>query len=55
MLSTVHCLPQAAILFSQPAKITNMTNMPSTKDTKNMYLEILLAPNIVHSKGNEIA
>ena len=29
--------------------------MPSTKDTKNMYLEILLAPNIVHSKDNEIA
>ena len=32
-----------------------MTNMPSTKDAKNMYFKILLAPNIVHSKDNEIA
>ena len=29
--------------------------MPSTNDTKNMFLEILLAPNIVHSKDNETA
>ena len=28
--------------------------MPSSNDTKNMFLEILLAPNIVHSKDNEI-
>ena len=32
-----------------------MTNMSSTNDTKNMFLEILLAPNIVHLKDNEIA
>ena len=51
MLSTVHCSPQAAILLN----ITSMTNMPSTNDTKNMFLEILFAPNIVHSKDNEIA
>ena len=29
--------------------------MSSTNDTKNMFLEILLAPNIVHLKDNEIA
>ena len=29
--------------------------MPITKDAKNMYFEILLAPNILHSKDNEIA
>ena len=52
MLSTVHSLLQAAILFSQLANITSMTNMPSTNDTKNMVLEILLAPNIVHFKDN---
>ena len=28
--------------------------MPSTNDTKNMFLEILLNPNIMHSKDNEI-
>ena len=55
ILSTVHSSPQAAILFSHLANIISMTNMPSTNDTKNMFLEILLAPNIVHSKDNEIA
>ena len=54
VLSTVHSSLQAAILFSHLANIC-MTNMPSTNDTKNMFLEILLAPNIVHSKDNEIA
>ena len=54
ILSTVHSSPQAAILFSHLANIMSMTNMPSTNDTKNMFLEILLAPNIVHSKDNEI-
>ena len=29
--------------------------MPSTNDTKNMLLEILWAPNIVHFKDKEIA
>ena len=28
--------------------------MSSTNDTKNMFLEILLAPNIVQSIDNEI-
>ena len=57
MLSTVHTSPQAAILFSQLANITSMANMhmPSTNDTKNMSLEILLALNFVCSKDNEIA
>ena len=55
MLSIVHSLPQAAILFSHLANITCMTNMPSTNDTKKMLLGILLVPNIVHSKDNEIA
>ena len=49
MLSTAHNSHQAAILFSQLANITGMTNMSSTNDTKNMILEILLALNIVHS------
>ena len=53
MFSTVHSSPQAAILFSQLANTTSMTNMPSTNDTKNMSLEILLALNIVSSKDNE--
>ena len=55
MLSTVHSSPQAAILCSQLANITSMTNMSSTNDAKNMSLEIVLALNIVHSKDNEIA
>ena len=57
MLSTVHTSPQAAILFSQLANIISMINMhmPSTNDTKNMSLEILLALNFVCSKDNEIA
>ena len=55
MLSMFHSSPKAAILFSQLAKITSMTNMPSTNDTKDMSLEILLALNIVCSKDNEIA
>ena len=57
MFSTVHTSPQAAILFSQLANTTSMTNMhmPSTNDTKNMFLEILLALNFVCSKDNEIA
>ena len=29
--------------------------MPSINDTKKMFLEILLAPNTVHFKDNEIA
>ena len=29
--------------------------MPSTNDTENMFLEILLVSNIVQSKDNEIA
>ena len=55
MLFTVHSSPLAAILFSQLANITSMANMPSTNDTKNMSLEILLALNIVRSKDNKIA
>ena len=56
ILSTVYSSPQAAILFSHLANIIiSMTNMSSTNDTKNMFLEILLAPNIVHLKNNEIA
>ena len=55
VVSTVHSSSQAAILFSQLANARSMTNMPSTDDTKNMFLEILLAPNIVLSKHNEIA
>ena len=53
MLSTVHSSPQAAILFSQLANITSMTNIPGTNDTKNMSLKILLALNIVRSNDNE--
>ena len=55
MLFTVHSSPQAAILYSQLANITSMTNMPSTNDAKNMSLEILLSLNIVHSKDNRTA
>ena len=55
MHSTVHSSPQAAILYSQLANITSVTNMSSTNDAKNMSLEIVLALNIVHSKDNEIA
>ena len=55
MLSTVHSWSRAAILFSQLANITSMTIITSTNDVKNMFLEILLAPNIVNSKDNEIA
>ena len=55
LLSRTHNLPQTAILFSQLANITSMTNKPSTNNTENTFLEILLAPIIVHSKGNEIA
>ena len=55
MLSTVHTLLQVATVFCPLANITSMTNMSSTNDTKNMFLEILLAPNIVHSIDNEIA
>ena len=55
MPSTVHSSPQAAILYSQLANITSMTNMSSTNDAKNMSLEIVLALNIEHSKDNEIA
>ena len=57
MLSTVHSLrlPQAAILFSRVANITSITNIPSTNGAKNMFLEGLLASNIVHSKDNGIA
>ena len=29
--------------------------MQSTNDNKNMFVEILLAVNIMHSKENEIA
>ena len=28
--------------------------MPRANDTKNMFLEILLAPNIVHSKDTKL-
>ena len=55
MLSTVHSSLKVVILFSQLASITSITNMPSTNNTKNMFLEILLAPNIVHSKDYEFA
>ena len=34
MLSIVHSLPQAAILFNHLTNITSMTNIPSTNDTK---------------------
>ena len=50
ILSTVHSLLQAANLFRQLANIISMTNMSSTNDTKNTFSEILLAPNILHSK-----
>ena len=53
MLSAVHSSCQSAILFSELANITSMANMPSTNDTKNMFLEILLAPNM-YLKDNEI-
>ena len=46
MLSIVHSSPQIAILFSQLANVTNMTNLPSANDTKNMFLE----ENSVESK-----
>ena len=49
MYLTVH-----EILFRN-SYVTNLTNMPGTNDTKIMFLEIVLAPNIVHSKDNEIA
>ena len=57
MLSTVHSLrlPQAAILFSRVANITSITNIPSTNGAKNIFLEGLLASNMVHSKDNGIA
>ena len=52
---TVYSSRRAAILYSKAANITDMTNIPSTNDTKNMFLEILKAPNIPHSKDNEMA
>ena len=55
MLSTVHSTLKVAILFSQLASIASMINMPSTNNTKNMFLEMLLAPHIVHSKDYEFA
>ena len=39
MFSTVHSSPQTAILFNQLGNVTSMTNMPTTNDTKNMFLE----------------
>ena len=54
MLSTACSLSQAAVLFSQVANTTSITNMPRAKDTKDMFFKILLAANIVHSKDNEI-
>ena len=47
MLSSVHSSPLAAILFSQLVNILCVTNMPSTNDTKNMFLEIVLAPKFI--------
>ena len=55
ILSTGHSSPQAAIIFIHLANIISMTNMQSANDTKNMFLEILVAPNIVQYKDNEIA
>ena len=37
MHSTIHSSLQAAIVFSQLATITSMTNMPSTNDTENVF------------------
>ena len=54
MLSIVHSVPQAAILFSQLANIKSMRNIRSTNGAK-FFLESLLASNIVYSKDNGIA
>ena len=53
MLSRVHSVPQAAVLFSQVQNMAIITNLPSTNDTKNMFLKILLAANTLYSKNNE--
>ena len=46
---------KAAVLFSQVANMTSMTNMSRAKGTKDMLFRILLAAIIAHLKDKEIA
>ena len=39
MISTVHSLPQAPVLFSRLINMVGVTNMTSTSDTKNIFLK----------------